>query len=77
MIRVNRVKVHAILKSRRWNRARLARELGVSKSLITLVLNLKRAPSRSFINRLLSTLGVRFEDVFFLSPVLPSGKTGR
>lgn len=67
MARLNVKKVRQILKSRRWNTTKLAQEMRVSRSLISLVLSEKRRPSLDFIEKFVMVTGSSVTDVFFLS----------
>jgi transcriptional regulator with XRE-family HTH domain len=66
MAKINIKKVREIMKSRRWNTTRLAQKMGVSGSLISLVLNEKRTPTLDFMARFIAATGVKLMDVFFL-----------
>lgn len=66
MAKLNVRKINAILKARRWNSSQLAQEMGISPSLVSLVLRGKRRPSLDFIEKFVMLTGSSVTDVFFL-----------
>lgn len=66
MAQVNHKKVSEILTFRRWNLTKLALEMSVSRSLVSLVLSGKRRPTLDFMERFIRATGARIADAFFL-----------
>ncbi|MFD1677433.1 helix-turn-helix transcriptional regulator [Alicyclobacillus fodiniaquatilis] len=68
MLNVNVEKLSDLLLERGWSQQRLAKELCVNPSYVSLVVNRRRNPSSRFVSGVLSAFpSVRFEELFKVS----------